>query len=202
MMYIVLMRVAITVIEETKVSHSDIAVILVAVSFAVARPALIGHLTGHLVNGLAAAARTLTSPPLCPCFYANQCEGIQNEQSLENQLRDVDSSGRLHIRSHLMAKRKHNKSQAVRDLLTDNPKMTTKDIVAAMSTKGMKISPNLVYLIKSKSKSKSRRQKRERFDEAAKSMSNPLDVIIQLRKLSDSVGGLKNLKKLVDLLAV
>ena len=99
-----------------------------------------------------------------------------------------------------MAKRKHNKSQAVRDLLTANPKMTTKEIVGAMSAKGMKISPNLVYLIKSKGRSKTRRQKRARFNEAAKSMSTPLDVIIQLKSLSDNVGGLKNLKKLVDLL--
>ena len=102
-----------------------------------------------------------------------------------------------------MAKRKVNKSQAVRDLLAANPKATTKEIVEAMGAKGLKISPNLVYLLKSKQKRKQRKQKRLQAVAASRAagLSNPIEAVMQIKSLASHLGGIKNLKRLVDLLA-
>jgi hypothetical protein len=51
-----------------------------------------------------------------------------------------------------------NKSAAVREILDRNPNTPTKDIVAILAQRGIRIHPNLVYLIKSKSKAMRRRQ--------------------------------------------
>ncbi len=44
--------------------------------------------------------------------------------------------------------KKTNKSQAIRDLLTAKPEMTVKEVLAALSTRGLKVTDNLVYFIK------------------------------------------------------
>lgn len=105
-----------------------------------------------------------------------------------------------------MAKRKvegPNKSAAVREILAKNPKTPVKDIVASMEQQGMKISHNLVYLIKSKMKHRKRREKRQRVAEATQKagISNPVDLILKVRTLANQAGGISHLKKLVDVLA-
>ena len=95
-----------------------------------------------------------------------------------------------------------NKSQAIRDALTANPKAGSKTIVAQLAEKGIKVSPTLVYFIKSQSKRAKQSEKRQRL---AASMNgrygNPVDVVRKVKTLAGEVGGIKNLKSLVDLLA-
>src|SRR5438128_626049 len=95
-----------------------------------------------------------------------------------------------------------NKSAAIRELLSKNPKTPTKDVVAAMSAKGMKVSPNLVYLIKAKKGAAKRKQRRVG---AARVMHNGVadvaSVVRKVRGLATEVGGMTKLKDLVVVLA-
>ena len=102
-----------------------------------------------------------------------------------------------------MAK-KLNKSQAIRDYLSANPKKTdTKSVIAALAENGVKVSSPLVYYIKSKAQHQKRKAKRERVAESSRNSgaANPLEIIIRVKALAREVGGVKNLKQLVDLLA-
>src|SRR5688572_26328474 len=105
-----------------------------------------------------------------------------------------------------MAKKKAdgpNKSDAVREILAREPKTPVKDIVASLGQQGLKISHNLVYIIKSKMKQKKRREKRDRAVEVTQKAGapNPVELIIKVRGLAMQVGGMAHLKKLVDVLA-
>lgn len=96
-----------------------------------------------------------------------------------------------------------NKSQAVRDFLAGNPGAGTKDIVAGLAEKGVKVAPTLVYFIKSKQRQAQRRAKRDRVAASSRQTAarNPVEVVIRVKDLAREVGGIKNLKMLVDLLA-
>jgi hypothetical protein len=96
-----------------------------------------------------------------------------------------------------------NKSQAIRDYLAGNPTLGTKDVVAGLAEKGVKVTPALVYLIKSKAKQAKRRAKRDRVTESSRQMvaTDPVELFRTVRDLGRRVGGIRNLKKLVDLMA-
>ena len=96
-----------------------------------------------------------------------------------------------------------NKSQAIRDFLKGSPKAGTKEVVAGLAEKGIKVGPPLVYLIRSKANHAKRRANRRRFDESSRGSGrvDPVDLFVRVRDLSREVGGIQNLKKLVDLLA-
>jgi hypothetical protein len=96
-----------------------------------------------------------------------------------------------------------NKSQAIRDFLAGNPAADTKAVVAGLAEKGLKVAPTLVYFIKSKQRQAKRRAKRDRVAESSRQTSspNPVEVVIRVKDLAREVGGIKNLKMLVDLLA-
>ena len=55
-----------------------------------------------------------------------------------------------------------NKSEAIRELLKQQPAAKSKEIVAQMARRGIRVAPTLVYYIKSKQKQQRRRQKRQR----------------------------------------
>jgi len=103
-----------------------------------------------------------------------------------------------------MAKQKSgvNKSQAIRDFVEKNPTTTVKDVVTALAAQGIKVSPNLVYVVKTKGNVKKRKQRREQAVETSKAagIANPVELILEVRRLAEKAGGLRNLKKLVDVL--
>jgi hypothetical protein len=96
-----------------------------------------------------------------------------------------------------------NKSQAIRDFLAGNPSADTKAVVAGLAEKGIKVAPTLVYFIKSKQRQAKRQAKRAKLAESSRQMgsNNPVEVVIRVKDLAREVGGIKNLKMLVDLLA-
>lgn len=96
-----------------------------------------------------------------------------------------------------------NKSQAIRDFLVGNPSADTKAVVAGLAEKGLKVAPTLVYFIKSKQRQATRRAKRDRAAESSRQSGskNPVEVVLRVKDLAREVGGIKNLKTLVDLLA-
>lgn len=106
-----------------------------------------------------------------------------------------------------MAKRRSNgvnKSEAIREILGQDPKTPVKDIVATLSQRGIKVNPNLVYLIKSKRSQKAKRESRLRAVEANRmaGLANPVELILEVRKVAEKAGGMRHLKELVDMLAI
>jgi hypothetical protein len=95
-----------------------------------------------------------------------------------------------------------NKSEAIREALAQHPQAQTKEVVALLAEKGIKVQPSLVYLIRSKQRQR-RRQKRERVAQtSAKTGSvDPVELVRKVKGLAQDAGGIRNLKKLVDILA-
>jgi hypothetical protein len=92
---------------------------------------------------------------------------------------------------------KVNKSQAIRELFAQDPKMESKAVIAGLAERGVKVSPTMVYYVRSKMKQAKRKEKRARV--AAN--SNPVELVLRVKDLAREVGGIKHLKQLVDLLA-
>ena len=98
---------------------------------------------------------------------------------------------------------KVNKSQAVRDYLATNPTADSKAVIAALAEKGVKVAPTMVYYVKSKMSQARRKAKRERVAASSRATSskNPVELVLRVKDLAREVGGIANLKQLVDLLA-
>ena len=96
-----------------------------------------------------------------------------------------------------------NKSEAIRELLAHNPKASSKDIVAQLGQRGLKVAPTLVYYIKSKQKQASRKAKRQRAADKSgwTGPGDPVGLLIKIKALAGEAGGIGNLKRLVDVLA-
>src|SRR5579871_4272433 len=104
-----------------------------------------------------------------------------------------------------MAKKKSevDKSAAVREILEKDPKTPAKEIIATLGQKGIKISEAYVYMLKGKAKAKGHKEKREKAVAASKSagLADPVELISGIKALAAKAGGMRTLKKLVDLLA-
>ncbi len=96
---------------------------------------------------------------------------------------------------------KVNKSQAIRDLFAEDPKMDSKTVMARLAEKNIKVSPAMVYFVRSKMKQAKRRAKRERVAASSAPLSrNPAELVLRVKALAREVGGMKILKQLVDVL--
>ena len=61
---------------------------------------------------------------------------------------------------------KVNKSQAIRDLFAEAPSADSKTVIARLAEQGVKVSPTMVYYVRSKLRQAKRRAKRERVERA------------------------------------
>jgi hypothetical protein len=95
------------------------------------------------------------------------------------------------------------KSDAIREVLDENPKAEAREIINTLASRGTKVNASLVYLVRGKYRKRRRRQKRQQAVETSRNagVSNPVQLIVRVKDLAEEAGGLKNLKKLVDLLA-
>jgi hypothetical protein len=104
-----------------------------------------------------------------------------------------------------------NKSQAIRDLLKENPKIKAGDAVTALAAKGVEIKAGLFYIVKGKALGRKKRRKTREATAVTvvetASVATPtshgdaLQTILKLKAVAAEVGGLKTLKKLVDALS-
>jgi hypothetical protein len=96
-----------------------------------------------------------------------------------------------------------NKSDALREMLAQHPDAPSKEIVSLLGEKGIKVQPSLVYYIRSKQRQQGRREKRERVQATSERTgnSNPVELVLQVKRLARDAGGIKNLQLLVDALA-
>ena len=95
------------------------------------------------------------------------------------------------------------KADAIREHLSQNPKAKVREVTAALAAKGITVSDNHVYMIKSKNKARKRKANRAAAAETAtrSGISNPAVAVTQVRRLAKELGGLRNLKQLVDVLS-
>ena len=98
---------------------------------------------------------------------------------------------------------KVNKSQAIRDLFAEDPKMDSKTVIDRLSAKGVRASATMVYYLRSKLKLAQRNDKRDRVAASSRQTpaNNPVEVVLRVKDLACEVGGIKHLKQLVDLLS-
>ena len=98
-----------------------------------------------------------------------------------------------------------NKSEEIRQVLLANPDMKAKEVVAALSAKGTKVTEGLVYFIKGKVQGRKARKKKARkmvakFAETTGSV-DALATVLKVKHLAADVGGLKKLKALIEALS-
>ena len=98
---------------------------------------------------------------------------------------------------------KVNKSQAIRDAFAAAPAADSKAIINTLGEKGIKVSPTMVYYVRSKQKHALRVEKRERVAASSRGTpaKNPVELVQHVKDLAREVGGIGRLKQLVDMLA-
>jgi hypothetical protein len=106
-----------------------------------------------------------------------------------------------------------NKSEAIRELLKQNPHYKASEVVATLAGKGITVAPGLVYFIKGNIKGKKGRRKKARQmvknvtatmgigNAVPTSTSDVVATIIKVKHLASELGGLKKLKALVEALS-
>lgn len=96
-----------------------------------------------------------------------------------------------------------NKSEAIRAALASHPTLTTRELIAKIGESGVKVTPTMVYFIRSKQKQAGRKDRRDRAAESSRlsGARNPIELVSRVKDLAREVGGIRNLKQLVDLLA-
>jgi hypothetical protein len=101
------------------------------------------------------------------------------------------------------ASKSPNKADHIRALLKENPRMKTKEVVQTLASKGVKVSANHVYILKSKAKHrKHKRQKDEAVAAGGKAgIPNPVQAVTKVKNLARELGGLGTLRQLVTLLS-
>ncbi len=106
-----------------------------------------------------------------------------------------------------MAKQKEsvNKSAAIRDLVTQNPKMPVKEIVTTLAGKGIEVKPGMVYFVKGRMKKgkqgKARAKAEGSTGDGRIAKSDPVAVIRKVKNLASEVGGMAKLRALLEALA-
>jgi folate-dependent phosphoribosylglycinamide formyltransferase PurN len=94
---------------------------------------------------------------------------------------------------------KTSKSAAIREYLSQHPTAPAKEVA-----KKFKVTTALVYAVKVKAKVKARKAKREKVVATAQGTNGQVDVVALLgdiKALAEKAGGIKELKKFVDVLA-
>jgi len=124
-----------------------------------------------------------------------------------------------------MAKRKVNKTQAVKDYLAENPDAATQDVVAAMKAKGITVGSNYVSTIKSNLKGGGKAKKKiaakkkvatkkkavAKKKTAPKKKATPkkkaaddkisMSALLEAKKLAAKLGGIEQAKEAISALA-
>ena len=102
-----------------------------------------------------------------------------------------------------MAKAKVNKAATVRDLFAATPDASAREVIAALKKKGISISEAHVYAIKSGMKKQTGKKRgrppgKPQTKPAAKAQPSAADAVLKVKGLANELGGMDNLKKLVE----
>lgn len=107
------------------------------------------------------------------------------------------------VNTHVAQKSEVSKSYEVRELLAQNPKSSAKEIQATLAKRGIIVSSNLIYLLKSKAGAQRRRQKREKVAQVVSTSGHgdPVATIRKVKALAAEVGGMRKLITLAEVLS-
>ncbi len=102
-----------------------------------------------------------------------------------------------------MARRKVNRSQAIRDYLASNPTATPSVIIGDLKKKGIKVSAALVSAVKyhKSAGGNGRRKKRRRGSTSANGRKVDFAQLVEAKSLADKMGGVDKAKSALDMLA-
>lgn len=104
-----------------------------------------------------------------------------------------------------MAKRKSNRSNAIRQYLQANPGAPAKQVIEELGKQGAKVNVGLVYNVKGRMTQikVQKRQKARRVAAASEKtgIGDPVALIVKGKELAKEAGGMENLKTLVQVLA-
>jgi hypothetical protein len=97
-----------------------------------------------------------------------------------------------------------NKSEEIRQLLKENPNIGSKEAVSMLAEKGVKISNALFYFVKGHSKG--RKARKQRAENAVVTISefrrvdrsDAVKTILKVKAWAQEVGGMSNLRALVE----
>jgi hypothetical protein len=98
-----------------------------------------------------------------------------------------------------MPRKRSNKSQAIREILSQNLKTPVKEVISSLSARGMRVRPSLVYAIKTQMKHRKRKQLRQKVAKVSPN-GNPVQLIRAVKSLAVQAGGMAQLKELVEAL--
>src|SRR5947209_18054471 len=89
--------------------------------------------------------------------------------------------------------KRENKSEAVRGVLAQAPKAATREVIAQLAGAGVKVTPTMVYYVRSKMKQATRKAKRDRVAESSRlsGTRNPVELVIRVKDLAREVGGIR-----------
>lgn len=96
-----------------------------------------------------------------------------------------------------------NKSQAIRDLLATNPKIKAAEAIKELKAKGIDVKTGLFYLVKGKELGSKRRTPKPGHEtiSAPANKGDAVGTILKVKNVAGSIGGLKVLKQIVDILS-
>jgi hypothetical protein len=100
-----------------------------------------------------------------------------------------------------MAKRKTNKSAAIRNYLASNPSATPSTIIEDLKKKGIKVGASLVSAVKYKQPAGGNGRRKKAGRRAAANGHVDLDRLIEAKKMADKLGGVAAAKSALDMLA-
>lgn len=96
-----------------------------------------------------------------------------------------------------------NKSEAIRNLLTSEPRTKTAEVVAKLASEGIDVSSQLVSNVRARlKKGKGKRGRKPKDETAVKKpvTSFSLDALLEARKFIDSIGSLDKARATLDAL--
>ena len=165
----------------------------------------------EVVAGLAAKGITVTES------HVYVVKGKMKEKKLQ-KAKDKKAAKEKAVASEPVAVKKltppaapasTNKSQAVRDLLQANPRLTVDEVIRTLAGLGLNVKKGLVYMVKGKMKPRKRTTTKGKTTDAVTTTAvasnndgagDALKTIKQIKSLAAELGGIKKLKALVDAL--
>lgn len=108
-----------------------------------------------------------------------------------------------------MAKKNNevNRSEEIRKLLKANPTIGPKEVTAELAKKGIEVSSGLYYFVKGQIKGRKARKTRAQntvtkvAESTQATRTDAVSTILKVKAWSKEVGGMKNLKALVEALS-
>lgn len=99
------------------------------------------------------------------------------------------------------AMKKVNKTQAVKEYMSQNRKASPKEVSEALTKQGIEVSPNYVSTIKSKLKKRRRRPRKVGAAAASPTDRLSLSALLDAKRFAERIGNLDKAKELLDALA-